>query len=72
MARIILTSPVVIPATAREPAYIVPKGTTMEASAATIAVITGAGGTYRTVSAMSGTAARDQLGESVGVSNSSA
>lgn len=72
MARVILTSPVVIPASAGQPAIILPKGTCLEVTAAMAAVIAGAGGTTRNVSAMTGTAGRDQLGESVGASNSSA
>jgi hypothetical protein len=72
MARVILTSPVVIPASGGQPAQILPKGSCMEVTAAMAAVIAGAGGTSRNVTAMSGTAAHDQLGEAVGVSNSSA
>lgn len=75
MARIILTSAVTIPATAREPAYVVPKGTVLEVTAAQAAVIAGAGGTTRTLSATAGTGAagnRETLGEAVGVSNASA
>jgi hypothetical protein len=72
MARVILTSAVIIPAATGQPAVILPKGSAMEATAAMLAVITGAGGTYRNVTTMAGTAAHDQLGEAVGVSNSSA
>jgi hypothetical protein len=72
VSRVILTSPVTIPASAGQPAVILPKGTSMEVTAAQAAAITSAGGTTRAVSAMSATAAHDQLGEAVGVSNSSA
>jgi hypothetical protein len=72
MARIITTSSVIIPATLYQPAQIIPKGSCLEVTAAMAAVIAGAGGTTRNVSTMSGTAGHDQLGEAVGVSNSSA
>jgi len=72
MSRVILTSQVVIPATTGQPAVILPKGTTIECTPAMLTVITTAGGTTRAVSAMSATAGHDQLGEAVGVSNSSA
>jgi hypothetical protein len=65
MARVILTSPVVIPATTGQPAVILPKGTVLKVTAAMAAVIAGAGGTTRAVSA----GMHDQLGEAVGVSN---
>ena len=72
MSRIVLTSAVVIPASAGQPAVILPRGTMIECTPAMLTVITTAGGTTRNVSAMTGTAAHDQLGEAVGVSNSSA
>ena len=72
MARVITTSAVIIPATLYQPAQIIPKGSVLEVTAAMAAVIAGAGGTTRNVTAMSGTAAHDQLGGAVGVSNSSA
>lgn len=72
MSRVILTSAVIIPASTGQPAVILPKGTVLEVTAAQAAVIAGAGGSTRAVSAMSATAGHDQLGEAVGVSNSSA
>lgn len=70
MARYILTSAVIIPASTGQPAVIVPKGSCIEA---TPAMVTAYGaGNLRAVTAMTGTAAHDQLGEAVGVSNSSA
>ena len=72
MSRVILTSAVILPATTGQPAQILPKGSAMEATPAMLAMITAASGTYRAVTTMTGTAAHDQLGEAVGVSNSSA
>lgn len=60
MSRIVLTSPVVIPATPGQPAVILPKGTVLEATAAMLATIAGAGGTTRPVST---TTMHDVLGE---------
>jgi hypothetical protein len=69
MARVIVTSPCVLPASGGQPAVSVGKGAVLEVTAAMAAAITTAGGTTRAVSAMSGTAGRDQLGEAAGVSN---
>jgi hypothetical protein len=44
MSRVVLTSPVVLPATAGKPAVILSKGTVLEVTAAMAAVIAGAGG----------------------------
>ncbi len=72
MSRVITTAACIIPAGTGYPAQYIPKGATLEVTAAMAAAIASAGGTTRAVSAMSGTAAHDQLGEAVGVSNSSA
>jgi len=72
VSRVILTSAVVVPASTGQPAVILPKGSVIECTPAMLTVITSAGGTTRAVSAMSATAAHDQLGEAVGASNSSA
>ena len=72
MARVIVTAAYTIPAGPGYPAQYVPKGATLEVTAAQAAAITSAGGTTRAVTTMSATAAHDQLGEAVGVSNSSA
>ena len=69
MARVILTSAVVLPASGGQPAVTIPKGSVIEATAAMAATIASAGGTTRAVSAMSGTAGHDQLGEAAGISN---
>ena len=74
MARVIVTTAFALPtagATGRE-TVLIPRGACIEVTAAMAAAITSAGGTTRAVTAMSGTAAHDQLGEAVGVSNSSA
>jgi hypothetical protein len=64
MSRQVLTAPVTIAATDyQHPARILPKGATVELSAAEITAV-GAGN-------LRATAPRDQLGENVGVSNSS-
>jgi hypothetical protein len=69
MARVILTSPCVLPASGGQPAVIMPKGAVLECTPAMLTAIGTAGGTTRAVPAMSGTAGHDQLGEAVGVSN---
>ena len=68
MSRVIITAACILPS--GEPR--IPKGACLEVTAAMAAPIASAGGTTRAVSAMSATAGHDQLGESVGVSNSSA
>jgi hypothetical protein len=67
MSRVIITAACILPSGER-----IPKGACLEVTAAMAAPIASAGGTTRAVSAMSATAGHDQLGESVGVSNSSA
>lgn len=67
MARVIITVPCILASGEH-----LTKGMAPEVTAAQAAAITAAGGTTRAVSAMSATAAHDQLGEAVGVSNSSA
>jgi hypothetical protein len=69
VSRVILTSQCVLPASAVQPAVIMPKGAVIEATPAMLTAITTTGGTTRAVSAMSGTAGHDQLGEASGVSN---
>lgn len=62
MARFVLTAPVTIAAVSyNQPARVLPKGSTVELSAAEVTTI-GAGN-------LRATAPRDQLGEGVGVSN---
>ena len=72
VSRVILTSPVTIPASAGQPAVILPEATPMEVTAARPPRSPALAAPPRAVSAMSATAAHDQLGEAVGVSNSSA
>ena len=69
MSRVILTSQCVLPASGGQPAVIIGKGAVLEATPAMLAAIATAGGTTRSVTAMSATAAHDQLGEAAGVSN---
>lgn len=66
MTRVVTTVAVTLPATAKSPAVVIPKGSVIEASAAEATAITTAGGTTRAVTA---TTLHDQLGESAGVSN---
>jgi hypothetical protein len=69
MSRVIVTSACVLPASGGQPALSIGKGAVLEVTAAMAAAIAAAGGTTRSVTAMSATAAHDQLGEAVGVSN---
>ena len=64
MSRQVLTASVTIAATDyQHPAKVLPKGAVVELSAGEITAVTTAGGAVRA------TSARDQLGESFGVSN---
>jgi hypothetical protein len=72
MARVILTSPGGDPAPPGSPPSSCRKGACLEVTAAMAAVIAGRWRHHQNIGAMSATAAHDQLGEAVGVSNSSA
>jgi len=69
MARVIVTSACVLPASGGQAAVSIGRGAVLEVTSAMAAAIASAGGTTRPVSAMSATPGHDQLGEAAGVSN---
>jgi hypothetical protein len=66
MARVVVTVPFTLPASAGMPAVTIPKGAVIEATPAQVTAIASAGGTTRAVTT---TNMHDQLGEAAGVSN---